>query len=224
MRKLSLFASLALTDLALTWLLLRQPGGGAYEGNPIASWCLARFGWSGLALFKLGIVGLVGMVSLALSRHQPRLAGRVLTFGCAAHLAVIVYSSLLVPRVMAQGNQTAKSQAVEQQVQRDVLQFGEYVSLQSELGKDLACRRRSLAEAVAILSSAAWVHRQDWLRGMAGRYPTSPEKELLAIVLIQHAVLCPEASRERPSHEDPRLEAEFRSCFGHRSPFEASNS
>jgi hypothetical protein len=212
-----LFAGLALTDLSLTWLLLQQSGGGAYEWNPIASWWLARFGWCGLGLFKLGIVGLIGLVARIVSRHRPQVADRLLAFGCAVHLAVIVYSGWLVPRVIAQADQTAKTQAVEQQVQLDVRQFGAYRSLLSELRKDVASRHRSLPEAVAILSRAEWVHRPEWRRCMALRYPTSAKKELLAALLIDQGV----ASAARPNQQTdlhPRLAAESRFRFGRPGP------
>jgi hypothetical protein len=218
MRKLLLFVALALTDLCLTWLLLEQPGGGAYEWNPVASWWLARFGWGGLALFKLSIIGMIGMLARAVSRYRPRVADRLLTFACAAHLAVIGYSSLLVPRVMAAAEQTAETQARQQQVQRNCRQFGAYRSLLSELGKDLAGRRRSLAEAVDILSSAEWVHHPEWQRWIALRYPTAAKKELLAALLIEQAVASAEAGPNGQKDLYPRLEAEFRCCFGRPSP------
>jgi hypothetical protein len=218
MRKLLLFVALALTDLALTWLLLKQPGGGAYEWNPVASWWLARFGWGGLALFKLGIVGMIGLVSWIVSRPRPRVADRLLTFACAAHLAVIIYSSLLVPRVMAEASQTAQAQALEQQLQLQSRQFQVFRRLLDQLGKDLVCRRRSLAEAVDILSRAAWVQRPQWQRCMALRYPTAAKKELLAVLLMEQAVVSAEASPNGQTDLYPRLEAEFRCCFGRPSP------
>jgi hypothetical protein len=218
-RKLSLFVALALTDLALTWLLLKQAGGGAYEWNPLASWWLARFGWGGLALFKLGIVGMIGLVSWIVSRHRPRVADRLLTFACAAHLAVIIYSSLLVPRVMAQASQTAQAQALEQELHFQSRQFQDFRRLLDQLGKDLVCRRRSLAEAVTLLSSTEWVQRPQWQRCMALRYPTFAKKELLAALLIGQAVVSAEASPNGQTDLYPRLEAEFRCCFGRPSPY-----
>jgi hypothetical protein len=109
-RKLALFAALSLADLALTWHLLHRPGGGAYESNPVAAWWLARFGWAGLVGFKAGVVLLVAAVSLVVSRHRPRAAGRVLAFGCSALLAVVLYSGLLVRDVEAEAGRAAAAE------------------------------------------------------------------------------------------------------------------
>jgi hypothetical protein len=106
-RKLALFAALCLADLALTWHLLHRPGAGAYESNPVAAWWLARFGWAGLAGFKLSLVLLVAALSLVVSRRRPRAAGRVLAFGCSALLAVVLYSGLLVRGVEAEAGRAA---------------------------------------------------------------------------------------------------------------------
>jgi hypothetical protein len=86
------------------------------------------------------------------------------------------------------------------------------------LGKDLVCRRRSLAEAVTILSSTEWVQRPQWQRCMALRYPAAAKKELLAVLLIEQAVVSADASPNGQTDLYPRLEAEFRCCFGRPSP------
>jgi hypothetical protein len=78
--RLCLFGFLSVADLVLTWILLRHGGGLIYEANPIANACLMRYGWTGLALFKLLNLELVGGVSLFLSFHRPRAGSSVLTF------------------------------------------------------------------------------------------------------------------------------------------------
>lgn len=95
LRKLFLFASLSAADLCLTWWLLERSGGDVYEGNPVAQWCLAHYGWAGLAAFKAAVVALVGTLALVITRSRPRLAGRVLAFACATVGLVVLYSCCL---------------------------------------------------------------------------------------------------------------------------------
>src|SRR5215471_14829004 len=76
--KLLLFALLSLADLSLTWWLLTLPDSPIHEGNPVAEWCLAQFGWIGLAGFKTAVVVLVAGLAVVISRRRPWAGGLVL--------------------------------------------------------------------------------------------------------------------------------------------------
>ncbi len=97
LRMLFVYTVLSLTDLFLTWHLIKHGGGKVYESNPIANVWLSSFGWMGLAMFKLLTVGLVGGLSLIISYYKPGTSGRLLIFACCAVGLVVLYScSLLV--------------------------------------------------------------------------------------------------------------------------------
>ena len=94
-RKQLLFLLLSLADLALTYWLLRQSDRQIYEANPVARWWLAQHGAVGLAGFKGAIVLFVLTLTVVISRHKPRAAGRILTFGCVSLVFVVRYSAAL---------------------------------------------------------------------------------------------------------------------------------
>ncbi len=94
-RRLLLLALLSLADLCLTWWLLGLPGGGVYESNPLAAWCLDCQGWVGLTLYKVATV-LVGSTLLVVyCRHRPRAGRHALTLACSLVAAIVVYSGCL---------------------------------------------------------------------------------------------------------------------------------
>jgi hypothetical protein len=217
-RKFSLFVALSLADLALTRFLLERQEGGAYEWNPVASWWLARFGWAGLVGFKLGIVLLVAALTRLVSRHRPRAAGRILSFGCAALLAVIVYSGLLVPGVYAEAVHAEQLEAQRQLLDRQVVRSNTFMNLTSGLVNDLLSRRRSLGEAVEILSTAEEARDPQWLRTIALRYPNLRQRELLGARLIGEAVFSAPDGGYGATQVYRELDAQFRSCFGRPAP------
>jgi hypothetical protein len=216
--KLSLFVALSLADLALTRFLLERQGGGAYEWNPVASWWLARFGWAGLAGFKLGTVLLVAAVSVIVSRRRPLAAGRLLVFGCAALLAVIVHGGRLVPGVHAEAECAEQTDAQAQRLDRQLLRVNAYTNLTYQLGNDLVARRRSLGEAVDVLSAAEKARDPECLRGMALRYPGLTDRELLAVRLIEEACLSATGGAYGSAQVYRELNAQFRACFGRPAP------
>src|SRR5438552_959845 len=93
--KLLVFAALSFADFMLTAHLLQRNGGHVYEGNPIASAWLNSYGWAGLAMFKSLMVLLVVGLCLVISRHRPRVGGRVLQLGCFVTGGVVLYSCFL---------------------------------------------------------------------------------------------------------------------------------
>ena len=223
-RKLFLFAALSLADLALTWFLLERRGGGAYEQNPVAASCLARFGWAGLAAFKLGSVLLTVALVLTVARRRPRVAGRVLTFGCAALLAVLLYSGSLVARVQAESARVEQAEGEGFAMERERDKQQAYVALHVRMQDDLVARRCTLAEAVDILASCDWVQSGDWFRS-AGRYCSgATTAERLAGNLIEHILLGSEIYPLPTGRLAADVDGQFRSLFGRPAPCLAAMS
>ena len=90
--RLTLYTVLSLADLGLTYALIQQGGGEVYESNPIAEAWLSSYGWTGLALYKLAIVLIVGTVAAFVSLSRPRTGGHILTFACLSVALVVTYS------------------------------------------------------------------------------------------------------------------------------------
>lgn len=110
---LAVFVALSVTDFAQTYALILDHGGVVYESNPVAGPWLERYGWSGLAAYKVGAVVVVALVVLLLARQNRRAATGVGLVGCAAVLAVTLYSRDLIangprPEVMSEEEVAAK--------------------------------------------------------------------------------------------------------------------
>jgi hypothetical protein len=218
-RKLSLFAVLSLADLALTCFLLGRPGGGAYEWNPVASWWLVRFGWAGLAGFKLGIILLIAILILAVSRNRPRAAERLLAFGCAALLAVIVYSGSLVRGVQAEATQFEQLLGKTQELDRDLTGRIEFSFLLQRVRSELTDRRCTLAEAVEILADSEYVRNGSWSRVLGPHFPGRTTEERLAAQLVHYIlILASEFPPDEAAWLAYDLDAQFRSYFGCPAP------
>ena len=91
-RRLLLFATLSLLDLVLTYKVVHAGGGYVYESNPIANEWLVRFGWAGLAFFKVLAMSIALFSVVLVSVYRPRTGSRLLNFACLAVLVVVVYS------------------------------------------------------------------------------------------------------------------------------------
>lgn len=96
---LVLFGLLSVTDLCLTWMLIRHSGGRVYESNPLAHAWLAGYGWHGLIGFKSATVLVFATVVLVLLRYRPRAGLALVTFACLAVGWVVLYSYRMLPRV-----------------------------------------------------------------------------------------------------------------------------
>jgi hypothetical protein len=217
-RKLFLFTALSLADLGLTWFLLERSEGRGSESNPVASWWLTHFGFAGLAGFKVGIVLFVAVLALILTRRRPRAAGGVLTFGCTALLAVVVYSGFLVHDVRADGAEREEAEAVGRDLDRKAAQEQAAWALLGRLGRDLAARRTTLAEAVPTLASCERFQDPGWLRALETVHPDETLSEILAARLAAAAL---DAAANDPAGAEQLardLDAQFRSCFGRPAP------
>ena len=99
--RLAVFGLLSLLDLGLTYKLLHTNGGGVYEANPFDNEWLHRFGWTGLALYKLLAVTIFAAAAAYVGLRRPRLGARLMNFACLTVFAVVAYSLALSNRVGA---------------------------------------------------------------------------------------------------------------------------
>jgi len=89
------FASLSSADFVLTRLLLQGSSGEIYESNPLADMVLQHLDWSGLAVFKTGMVGLVSGLIMYIAPRKPKSAYRLAAFACLITSGVVAYSVCL---------------------------------------------------------------------------------------------------------------------------------
>jgi hypothetical protein len=221
-RKLILFVGLSVADLGLTWHLLSHADGQVYEGNPLARWWLARYGWQGLTCFKLALAVLVVGLTLVIARQRPRAAARVLVFSCAILAAVVLYSGLLVGAVAARSVAPGllddpevaavsdRSQDLDQQLQ----QAEAYHRLLERLSADLLARRRTLPEAGGLLAASDQGRNRDWLRELGRVYPGRSEQARLAANLVYCALRRLRGGSPAEEETARRLAADYRACYG----------
>lgn len=93
---LAVFVALSVTDFVQTYFLIHNGGGAVYEANPVAAPWLERYGWDGLAAYKLGAVLIVVGAVVAMAQRDRRVAVGVAALGCAAVLSVTLYSDGLI--------------------------------------------------------------------------------------------------------------------------------
>ncbi len=90
-----LFVLLSCADLALTCSLLRYSAGEVYEANGLAAEVLACYGQVGLAVFKVVLMLLAGILVGIVSAYRPLMARRLVAFACLAVGGVVVHSIAL---------------------------------------------------------------------------------------------------------------------------------
>jgi hypothetical protein len=166
-RRMACFAVLSATDLVLTFWLLQGEKGVAYEANPLAAWWLGRFGWAGLAAFKLGTVVVVGCLLAFLLRRRPLVVRRVLTFGCAALVLVVLYSASLVAAIeFGVGSPEGRELVALDAASRNLRTRGEmafaYTQLLHKCSKDLIAGRTTLHEAATQLEAMELTQDPSW--------------------------------------------------------------
>jgi hypothetical protein len=204
--RFALFAVLGLADLILTCYLLRTERGHVYEGNPVAQWWLAHWGWAGLAGFKLAVLLLVMIAANFIGRHRPRTAAHVLTFACGATALVVGYSCTLLGTARTQGQALTRedevrieNQAAQLDVQVQELQA--YYKLRDQLAEDLNAGRESLDALVARLQATPKVQDPAWLKLLRLAHPGRSDRECLAALILYHARLLAEMNAEARSAE-----------------------
>jgi hypothetical protein len=211
---LSLFMALSLADLTLTWFLLERGQGCASESNPVASWCLTQFGLPGLAGFKGSIVAIVAALVLCVARRRPPAALRILVFGCATLLAVVLYSGVLACRVEAGAPALGRAQETERDLDRHAIRLHAYLTLRDRLRDDLIAGRCTLAEAVERLAASEYVQDSRWPQVMRDpRHLACALREYLAERLVTHALLCAEAGTPGSKQLAQKLNAQLQACL-----------
>jgi hypothetical protein len=218
-RKQLLFALLSAADFGLTWWLLGQPDGRAYEANPVANFWLARFGWLGLACFKAAVVCVVLGLASAISRSRPLAGGRVLQLGCACLAVVVAYSSALAahpaddPDLAPGGAFEAHLAELNRRTAEEERDRGRFRERLLQLSGDVAAERCSLYEAAEELRDS-FGGDASVLRILAMRYPDSSVPQRFACCVFSHAVngLGNDSAAARALAH--RLSHEFQSGYG----------
>src|SRR5262249_20124275 len=144
-----------------TCWLLGNSTGEVYEANPVAAWCLARYGLAGLVGFKAATVLVVlGLAAVIAASGRQRVAGGILRLGCASLLLVIGYSASLCPAALRTPEERKADQnrqvqreidALNQATRADHCRRNPFRALAEQLRKDLAGGLCSLADAAARL-------------------------------------------------------------------------
>jgi hypothetical protein len=211
----ALFILLSLADLALTCWLLGRGNGHAYEANPIARWWLARYGWPGLAAFKVAAVLVVlGLVAI-IARSRPTAARGVLRLGCVALTGVVLYSAALCRDALAvPGDELARTMQKRAELDRRLAVVRQQLALRRELVEAVTTGRCPLGEAVERLTGHADAWGGITLKGLACRYPGRSAQELLAISLCSRALADVGADGAAGALLRRRLEQEFARTYG----------
>jgi hypothetical protein len=220
--RLLLYCVLSAADLFFTWRLLAARGGTVYESNPIAGWLLGRYGWGGLAAYKVGTVLLVAGLSGLICRYRPVVGARVLTFGCSLLALVVVYSCFL-PRLYGVRLDSARddvpglrqaAQALEAKIQAAKTRYRHRRALVPEL----AAGRCTLAEAVDRLERLDAEREPSWLADMVRLYGAGTRRGLIAANLI-HFITARASEYPRPANVPlAALLAQYQKLFGKPCP------
>jgi hypothetical protein len=204
--RFALFAVLGLIDLALTYYLLRTAPGKVYESNPVAQWWLVRWGWAGLAGFKLAVVLLVLAAVQFIALYRPRTAGHVLWFACGATALVVGYSCTLLGTARAhwrpftwEDEVRIRSEAA--QIDARVQQVQAFYRLRDQLAEDLNAGRYSLEALVSRLAATPEARDPDWLKSLRHAHPAHSNRESMAEFIRYHAHLLAEWDCQRTSAE-----------------------
>jgi hypothetical protein len=188
---LMVFLFLSVLDFLMTMQLVNQSGGWVYESNPLANWWLARGGWVGLALFKLGIVTTVTYAWSVIALLKPSAGDRVLAFACSILALVVLYSGSLSGFLHACPDEAGIEQA--QFVQSESRSLDQSLrgrtdlrETQSRLAGDLARGRCSVTEAVERLHAHS-SHSSGWLALRRWQNAGLSDRQCLALMLAGNA-------------------------------------
>jgi hypothetical protein len=211
--QLVLFVLLSLADFALTWALIEHQGEGIYEGNPVARWWLAAYGWPGLFIFKAAAVSAAVGLAVIIARHRPRLGDHVLHFGCAALAATLVYSGTLAIVRRASSDEFALPNVVADP------DHVEFLQLLGQLRRDVGSGRCSLRDAARALEETAWAKKPEFSHARRLAYPGRPEGECFgAIVVVSIVSVLKETDPQaRPTAD--RLLGEFEATYQTAAPW-----
>ena len=101
--EVSWFVLVSILDIVMTWLALKFSAEGRTQGtfvesNPVAQWVLARWGFQGMAIFKLIMTALVVSIAEFVGRTRPIVAQALLWGGTAVVGSVVIYTVRLLFR------------------------------------------------------------------------------------------------------------------------------
>jgi Domain of unknown function (DUF5658) len=211
-----LFVLLSVSDLVMTWWLLQESGRVTAESNPIADWWLSRYGWLGLAGFKMSLVLVVIGLTRIISRQRPRAAGHVLCFGCAILGLVLLYSAALgqtAPTPAELVAEICKEREEDNcQAQQICVQSIAYVKLLDSVCHDVDAGKCTLVEAVERLMRSEQNQDPARQRVLLSVLPGRCVEECLAIQIV---MFVRESSVSLSSA--PRLEEQYEAAFGSRA-------
>jgi hypothetical protein len=210
-----LFLLLNLADWCGTrWLV--GDGDRVVEANPLAAGLLARFGWWGMAGYKLACVAVVLALVHVIGCYRPAAARRLWRTGCALMLVLVGYQlglALAQPwdeeglRMLAE----ASRQSAELEKQgRDRQEFRQRLD---ERAAELAAGRVSLTAALATLEADLQGRSGDLLAGLAIRFPDWDRRAHLALRLLECV-----ADRPGVPESCTRLLGEFETLCGRPVP------
>jgi len=181
--KLSLYLTLSLADLFLTYRLLQEGGGRVYEGNPIANAWLVAYGWRGLVMFKLLAMLLVGCMAAYVSLYHPQKGGHILQFACCALGLVVIYSCSLMR--VSDSSPEKIEELEQQQIEQAMAAHREYYTLFHKLLGELANERCTLNDAVDKLQQCKKIRAGGYGKLLRERYPELSVRDCLAMELIR---------------------------------------
>jgi hypothetical protein len=216
-RKLLLFLLLSLSDLGLTWLLLERGSGAVYESNPVADWWLSRYGWAGLAAFKVLTVLVVVGLTAVVSRTRPRSGGLILSAACSLLAVVVGYSCYLVGGGATRDPDSAelvgiRAQAAQLDAEWD--KSREYTLRLRQLSAELAAGRCSLIEATAQLGSTRRAQDPAWLQRLRTYLPARSDEETLATGLALQSLVLVRNDQAKAERLALRLDRDLTANFG----------
>jgi hypothetical protein len=187
-----LFVTLSCADLALTTHLLRLGNGEVYEANWLAAAVLARYGLSGLAVFKGLIILLTGALVGVLALSRPERARRLAGFACLAVGAVVLYSLTLWGQLAAQRTFAFLDQGAVEREARRLNQAqsvrDEFVAVWAKWAGALAEGRCSVREAVAGLRDCRFGQDPTCLAGHRDQMLVNSHEDCLAGLVVSEAL------------------------------------
>jgi hypothetical protein len=83
-------------DVFMTFILLYV--GNFSESNTLANYFLSRWGVRGMVYYKFVLVGVIVTVTQIIAKNRPGIARRILNWGTAIVLGVVIYSCYLFVR------------------------------------------------------------------------------------------------------------------------------
>jgi hypothetical protein len=163
------------------------------------------------------MVVVVSGLAIVIAWRRPRTSGRVLKFGCAALLVVVLYSSSLaaILEMRPQCFADEDARAIEESNRRlaaEATAIFQYRDLRRQLREDLLTQRLTLKEAAARLVQSSGVQRERWLESLREQYPGLSDEACLAANLVE--TVRRSLEENPPADAARRLESDFQVNYG----------